>query len=214
VQAVPSCRPQPPRHRLHDGMSRLLNRPGPPSRSLHIILPLLWTCSFLIGFNLHPRDYIATMAFSIFAMPASSLILLLSAAFRASNALPWAGPAPTQVYKADEWSPRPTNIPANPLELFRRDWVDVAVCGWIGAQSDNPAVCPSGSSCIHDTAHGSPGYIGCCTTSGSCTAGLYTSCVDKNSPGGQSGPLVENNGIFTWCAYLVLQMRRKLLTFY
>jgi hypothetical protein len=110
--------------------------------------------------------------------------------------LPWSGPAPTGVYKEDTWSPRPTNKPADPLELFRRDdHLDVNICGWLGGISADPAVCQSGSSCIHDTSFG---YVGCCTTSGPCTAGVYTSCVDKNSPGGISGPLVENNGVFTW----------------
>lgn len=144
------------------------------------------------------------MAFSIFAMPASSVILLLSAAFGVSNGLPWPGPTPTNVYRADEWSPRPTSSPGNPLALFRRDgdtqYVDNTVCGWIGGKSDNPAVCRTGSACIIEISHGAPGYVGCCTTSGPCTAGVYTSCVDKNSPGGQSGPLVENNGVFTWYA--------------
>ncbi|KAG9246210.1 hypothetical protein BJ878DRAFT_303662 [Calycina marina] len=134
------------------------------------------------------------MEFNIFAMPPSSILLLLSAAFRITNALPWAGPEPTIVYQADEWSPVPTQIRVDPKELFRRTNVDVAVCGWLGGDKDNPAVCPTGSSCIHDWAHG---YVGCCATVGSCTAGVYTSCVDKNSLGGTTGPVVVNNGVFT-----------------
>jgi hypothetical protein len=109
--------------------------------------------------------------------------------------LPWSGPAPTGVYKEDAWSPRPTSNPADPLELFKRNSVGINYCGWIGGASDNPAICQTGSSCIHDTAHG---YVGCCTTEGPCTAGVYTSCVDKNSPGGNSGLQVINNGVFTW----------------
>lgn len=124
-------------------------------------------------------------------MPSSSIILLLSAAFGVSEALPWAGPEPTTVYKRDEWSPRPTDA-VNARYLFKRKSFDVSYCGWIGGNSADPAVCPTGSSCIHDTAHG---YVGCCTTSGSCTAGVYTSCVDGNNA---SGPQVDNNGIFTW----------------
>jgi len=135
------------------------------------------------------------MELNIFAMPPSTILLLLSAVFGMSNALPWSGPIPTSVYKADEWSPRPTNIPENPRDLFKRAQVDVAVCGWVGGNEKNPAVCPTGSSCIHDMAHG---YVGCCTTAGKCTAGVYTGCVDKNSPGGNTGPAVENNGIYTW----------------
>jgi len=136
------------------------------------------------------------MAFNIFAMPPSSIVLLLSAAFGVANALPWTGPAPTGVYDPDQWSPRPTNVPVQPRDLFKRDYLPVSFCGWIGGVSSNPAVCPTGSSCIHDIAHA---VIGCCTTTGPCTAGVYTSCIDKNSPGGNSGPVVENNGVFTWC---------------
>lgn len=135
------------------------------------------------------------MEFNLFAMPPSTIILLLSAAFGITSALPWAGPVPTSAYKADEWTPRPTDIPINPKELFRRSAVDITVCGWLGGKQDDPAVCNTGSSCIHDYAHG---YVGCCTTAGKCTAGVYTACIDKNSPGGNSGPPVENNGIFTW----------------
>lgn len=150
------------------------------------------------------------MAFNIFAMPTSSIILLLSAAFGVSNALPWAGPAPTGVYKEDAWSPRPTNKPVDLLELFKRDSIDVRVCGWLGGKSENAAICPTGSSCIHDIVHG---YVGCCATSGPCTAGVYTSCVDKNSPGGSSGPLVENNGVYTWYGLFGAEDIDELLTF-
>lgn len=150
------------------------------------------------------------MALNIFAMPASSIILLLSAAFGVSSALPWSGPAPTEAYREDAWSPRPTNVPVDPLELFKRDSVDVSVCGWLGGNSADPAVCPTGSSCIHDTVHG---YVGCCTTSGACTAGVYTSCVDKNSPGGNSGQQVMNNGVFTWYIQLGVADEREMLTF-
>ena len=138
------------------------------------------------------------MAFNIFAMPSSAIVLLLSAAFGITDAKPWAGPAATATYKVDEWSPRPTKTAVDARALFKRDSVDVAVCGWAGGIQSNAQICPTGSSCIHDTAHGA---IGCCATDPSipCTAGVYTSCVDKNSEGGNTGPVVENNGIFTWC---------------
>lgn len=135
------------------------------------------------------------MAFNIFSMPSSSIVLLLSAAFGISSARPWDGPQPTTIYQADEWSPRPTNSPVNPRDIFRRSSVDVRVCGWLGGNSADPAICPVGSSCIHDTAHGA---IGCCATSGACTAGVYTSCVDRNSKTSSGSVLVENNGVYTW----------------
>jgi hypothetical protein len=135
------------------------------------------------------------MAINLFAMPSSTIVLLLSAAFGLSNALPWAGPEPTAAYKTDEWSPRPTKLPANPADLFKRASVDVAYCGWVGGISSEPAVCPSGSSCIHDTIHK---YVGCCATSGPCTAGVYTSCVDYRNTAWNSKPVWQDNGIFTW----------------
>lgn len=135
------------------------------------------------------------MAINIFVMPSSSIVLLLSAVFGISNALPWTGAKPTNVYKADAWSPAPTFVPVDPAELFKRASVDVNICGWIGGSSANAATCSSGSSCIRDTIHG---YVGCCTTSGACTAGVYTSCVDSNSVGWSPYSGLQNNGIYTW----------------
>jgi hypothetical protein len=137
------------------------------------------------------------MAFNIFAMPASSIILLFSVAFGTSNALPWTEPQKTNAYQADQWTPKPTGIPADPARLFKRSSVDVNVCGWIGGNSAQPAQCRSGSSCVHDTIHG---YVGCCTTSGACTAGVYTSCVDGNSGGWQWNSGLADNGVLTWYA--------------
>jgi hypothetical protein len=134
------------------------------------------------------------MAINIFAMPSSSIFLLLSVAFGV-NALPWTGAQETKVYDADAWTPAPTVVPVNPAQLFKRSFVDVNICGWIGGNSANAATCSSGSSCIHDTIHG---YVGCCATSGPCTAGVYTSCVDANSVGWSPNSGLENNGIYTW----------------
>jgi hypothetical protein len=137
------------------------------------------------------------MGFNVFAMPASSLVLVFSVAFGVSNALPWTEPQKTNAYRADAWSLKPTGSPADPAKLFKRSSVDVNVCGWIGGNSAQPAVCSSGSSCIHDTIHG---YVGCCTTSGACTTGVYTSCVDGNSEGWSPNPGLADNGIYTWYA--------------
>jgi hypothetical protein len=142
------------------------------------------------------HEFPLKMPVNIFSIPSSSALLLFSLAFGLTEARPWQGATKTVVYQGDDWSPRPTNILVNPRELFKRDHVDVAVCGWIGGNSASPAACASGSSCVHDTLHG---YIGCCATSGPCTAGVYTSCVDENSPNwGEESGLVDT-GIYTWC---------------
>lgn len=135
------------------------------------------------------------MSFNIFAMPSSSILLLLSAAFGISNALPWAPAQETNAYLADAWTPAPTAIPVDPADLFKRSVVDVNICGWIGGNSAAPAVCSVGSSCIHDYNHG---YVGCCPSEGPCTQGVYTSCVDKNSVGWSPNAGLQNNGVYTW----------------
>jgi hypothetical protein len=140
------------------------------------------------------------MVSNVFAMPSSSMFLLFSLAFGVTNGLPWPGPQKTGLYRPDAWSPAPTNIP-DPGKLFRRSPVDVNVCGWIGGNSAIPAICSGGSSCVHDTIHG---YVGCCATDGPCTAGIYTSCIDKNSAGWSPNSGLENNGIFTWYVAILL----------
>ena len=146
------------------------------------------------------------MAVNIFSMPSSSALLLFSLAFGLTNARPWQGATKTSVYQADEWSPRPTNVPVNPRELFKRKHLGVEVCGWLGGNSASPVACGSGSSCVHDTVHG---YVGCCATSGPCTAGVYTSCVDESgSNWGKDSGLVDD-GIFTWC--VTFRLARKFL---
>ena len=135
------------------------------------------------------------MASNVFSMP-SLLALLLSLALGWTNARPWHGATMTTGSQGDDWSPRPTQMPVNPGELFKREQVDIAVCGWIGGQSASPAACASGSSCIHDTIHG---YVGCCATSGPCAAGVYTSCIDQNSGSGGEDSGLADSGVYTWC---------------
>jgi hypothetical protein len=132
-------------------------------------------------------------AVNVFAMPSSSIILLFSVAFGLTSALPWAGAEETHAYRTDAWSPRPTAKPKP--ELFKRGSVAVTVCGWVGGQLEQVAGCGVGSSCIHDTIHG---YVGCCTTSGPCTDGVYTSCRDKNSDVWSPDEGMINNGVLTW----------------
>lgn len=134
------------------------------------------------------------MGFDVLTMRSASF-LLIAAWVAPLQALPWAGPRPTAVYKADEWSPRPTSVASDPEELFKRDSVPVNVCGWYNGVGASPAACGVGSSCVHDTVHG---YIGCCATAGACTAGVYTSCVDQNSPGWKANSGIQVNGVYTW----------------
>lgn len=151
------------------------------------------------------------MSFAIFAMPSSSILLILSIILGGSEARPWTEAQQTHVYEADAWSPRPTPVPRgaeNLSRLFGRDSVDVAICGWIGGNSVSSATCSAGSSCVHDTVHG---VVGCCPDTGPCTAGVYTGCVDMNSNGWTPNSGIQTNGVFTWYVCL-LWARRVLLT--
>jgi len=127
-------------------------------------------------------------------MPSSSIFLLFSIVFSGSNALPWTEAQQTHVYEEHPWSPRPTIVPTDPARLFKRDSVDPAICGWIGGNSASAATCSFGSTCVHDTIHG---VVGCCATSGPCTAGVYTSCIDMNSNGWTPNSGLQDNGIYT-----------------
>lgn len=132
---------------------------------------------------------------TLFAMPSSSILLLFSIALGLTDAFPWAEAEPTATYVQHEWSPRTTLIPEDPAKLFKRDSVGVETCGWVGGDESKPVTCGAGSSCIHDTAHA---LVGCCTTDGPCTNGVYSSCQDLNSQGWASSISIVNNGVLTW----------------
>ncbi|KAI6247575.1 hypothetical protein HI914_03806 [Erysiphe necator] len=85
--------------------------------------------------------------------------------------------------------------PTAKAELSKAN-LDRSICGWLGGQSQLPALCAGASSCIRDTEHK---YVGCCETIGSCTAGFYTSCVDEGSDGWSPPSSIQTNGIYT-CA--------------
>lgn len=131
-----------------------------------------------------------------FAMPTPSIALLFSLAFALSNALPWSGPQETGVYRADEFSPRPTGSPDYEGQIFKRDSVAVNVCGWVGGRPENVARCGSGSSCVHDTIHR---FIGCCATAGPCTDGVFTTCIDQGNAEWKAEGGLINNGVLSWC---------------
>ena len=129
-------------------------------------------------------------------MAIRTLFFLLSLHWNVVDAIPWSGPRPTdRAPLGAGWSPRPTGVVADPLNIFRRaGQYPLTVCGFIGGslgesqsfpasyfgltKSAIPATCSSGSTCVwfNDLT-----VIGCCTTSGSqCT--FPTACLDGGSP--------------------------------
>ncbi|RFU75905.1 hypothetical protein TARUN_6367 [Trichoderma arundinaceum] len=65
----------------------------------------------------------------------------------------------------------------SPGGMLRRDFN--TVCGYIGGDPDFPATCLAGSHCAVDVENKA---IGCCPDGGPCTGGIFTGCVDVNSP--------------------------------
>lgn len=93
-------------------------------------------------------------------------------AVRELNVVAWpivATPAPKAA------SPALASSPA--AQLLQRDFN--TICGWIGGDASLPATCLAGSHCAADTVNKA---IGCCPDSGPCTEGIFTGCVDVNSP--------------------------------
>lgn len=130
------------------------------------------------------------MEISFHRMPSSSRVLILSAIFSLSKALPWSGPDPTAPYRPADWNPRTTSVPQSTPELIKRDNPNASICGWVGGNVYQPAACPSNEMCVYDTIHG---MVGCCPLSGSCTVGVYTNCV-------HSAQKSLNPSVLTWYA--------------
>ncbi|KAH8900158.1 hypothetical protein GQ53DRAFT_211195 [Thozetella sp. PMI_491] len=77
------------------------------------------------------------------------------------------------------WPPLPTTPPLDLFDLRRRQ-DDNTICGYVGGDADIPATCGAGSHCVLDPEHGA---IGCCPNGQEpCTTGIFTGCVDSNSP--------------------------------
>lgn len=76
-----------------------------------------------------------------------------------------------------DWPIVATLAPVSPAELQRRGFN--TVCGYIGGDPAFPATCLAGSHCAVDTEHGA---IGCCPNGAPCSGGVFTDCVDVNSP--------------------------------
>lgn len=124
----------------------------------------------------------------VFTMP-SSLSFCLIYFLSLANALPWSGARPTVAYDAADWTPVPTTSP-QPQDL-KRTFFPQNVCGFIGGKANEPALCSESSSCVWDTVNS---VVGCCPIDGPCTVGVYTGCVDGNSP----SQTTDDPAMFTW----------------
>lgn len=112
-------------------------------------------------------------------LPAATLVLLASLLDTTeAHALPrQTTTVAFHEIQAVAWPPLPTEAPYAPLDLLRRQ-AGNTVCGYVGGDPDLPATCLAGSHCVLDSENMA---VGCCPDSGSCTQGVYTGCVDKNS---------------------------------
>ncbi|KAL2129829.1 hypothetical protein VTI74DRAFT_7259 [Chaetomium olivicolor] len=128
-------------------------------------------------------------------LPRPTALLLLSGILELTSAhvlqqIPPQTPAPTitipyRVLNVVSWPLYPTPAPRDPFAPRRRH-DENTVCGYIDGDSALPATCGAGSHCVLDTEHN---VVGCCPNGApSCTAGVYTGCVDANS-----GPQTEIN---------------------
>ncbi|KKO98570.1 hypothetical protein THAR02_09327 [Trichoderma harzianum] len=90
-------------------------------------------------------------------------------AVRELNVAPWPIAATTP-------APFLRSMPERHL-LQQRDFN--TVCGFIGGDPNFPATCLAGSHCAVDVENKA---IGCCPDGAPCTEGIFTGCVDVNSP--------------------------------
>ncbi|KAI1468862.1 uncharacterized protein F4812DRAFT_424937 [Daldinia caldariorum] len=74
--------------------------------------------------------------------------------------------------------PRPTEAPDLLSDLLLRRQGQNTVCGFIGGDPNLPATCSAGSHCVLEQDHD---VVGCCPDGGSCSTGIFTGCVDRNS---------------------------------
>ncbi|EFQ34703.1 hypothetical protein CGRA01v4_08226 [Colletotrichum graminicola] len=114
-------------------------------------------------------------------LPPTTAVLLLSSIFALTEA--GALPPQTQAQIAlrtldvRSW---PLATPAPWLGMMRRqDDSTNTVCGYISGDPNLPATCSAGSHCAMDA---SASAVGCCPNGVACSTGIYTSCVDGNSP--------------------------------
>ncbi|KJR80236.1 uncharacterized protein SPSK_04987 [Sporothrix schenckii 1099-18] len=122
---------------------------------------------------------------------------LTTVPYRSLNVVPW--PLPTAF--ADEqgrisqrqWSRQLRQLGGAPLPRQN----DNTICGYIGGNPDLPATCSAGSHCVLDAEHGA---VGCCPNGvDSCTAGVFTGCVDGGSDATDVNPYVYTCGGGSFC---------------
>ncbi|KAK4671467.1 hypothetical protein QC764_600130 [Podospora pseudoanserina] len=136
-------------------------------------------------------------------LPPPTALLLLSSLLDLSNAhilqplprrVPVVPPTTTVLYhplSVVSWPLRPTPPPSRDLFALRRRQ-DNTVCGYLGGDQNLAATCSAGSHCVLDTENN---VVGCCPNGeASCTAGVFTGCVDANS-----GPQTEVNPYVFTC---------------
>ncbi|KAL2164909.1 hypothetical protein VTH06DRAFT_205 [Thermothelomyces fergusii] len=126
-------------------------------------------------------------------LPRSAALLLLSSILQLTDAnavqrLPRKTPQPTitvpyRPLNVAPWPLRPTPPPGGDAFANRRrrqlDGAFNTVCGYINGDLNLPATCGQGSHCVVDTDHN---VVGCCPNGApTCTAGVFTDCVDANS---------------------------------
>ncbi|GAW20020.1 hypothetical protein ANO14919_095140 [Xylariales sp. No.14919] len=114
-----------------------------------------------------------------FRLPPTTAVLLLSAVFDLTDG--HALPRQTKVVAFREldvipFPPMPTGTLLSPFHLQLRQ--ENTVCGYLGGNSEFPATCSLGSHCVLDPTNS---VVGCCPNGGSCTTGVFTGCVDRNS---------------------------------
>ncbi|KAI8179370.1 hypothetical protein K4K51_003708 [Colletotrichum sp. SAR 10_75] len=111
--------------------------------------------------------------------PAAAALVLLSNLFTTADAvavLPQKTQhLPFRVLDVVDW---PLQTPM-PWLGRRQDSSTNTVCGYIGGDPGFAATCSAGSHCAMDA---SVSAVGCCPNGVACTTGVYTSCVDQNSP--------------------------------
>ncbi|KAK3294331.1 uncharacterized protein B0H64DRAFT_463078 [Chaetomium fimeti] len=126
------------------------------------------------------------------SLPQPTALLLLSSLVQLTDAhafhkLPRQTPEPTitlphHVLNVVSWPIQPTPPPGADLFAYRRRQLDDSfntICGYVNGDLELPATCGSGSHCVVDTEHN---VVGCCPNGApSCTAGVFTGCVDGNS---------------------------------
>ncbi|KUI53736.1 hypothetical protein VP1G_01244 [Cytospora mali] len=136
-----------------------------------------------------------------FQLPKPTALLILSSLFSLASAHALPRQTPTTVpYRslnvvAYPPLPAPTSPPVDLQtfnELLRRQDTNT-ICGYIGGDPSLPATCSAGSHCVVDADHAA---VGCCPNGQeTCTAGVFTGCVDSNS-----GAQTEVNPYVFTCA--------------